>query len=132
MRSRLIGLLLAAAVAGAIPTVAVGQLNSPYTALNLPQGQLNGQQTMQFLLASPILGPSYIYTYRANGTWEGVARRGNVDPPTVGGSFQISAAGVITRIDRLGNVRTYTIIHNGNWFYRFENGESERIEAAAN
>lgn len=128
MRFGIIGMILAALVV-ATPAAVMAQANSPYTALNLPQGQLNRAQAMAFLTLVPIEGATYDYTYQANGTWTGVANRAGTSPQTINGTFQIAADGTITRSDGT-NIRTFTLERSGNFYYRYENGERERMRAA--
>lgn len=129
MRSRVIGLVLAAMMAVAVPTGVTAQVDSPYAALNLPQGQLNGQQAMTLLTLLPIQGTSYVYTYRRNGTWTAVASRAGANPQTIAGTFQITADGQVIRREG-SNQRTFTIERGGNFYYQVENGDRNRIQPA--
>lgn len=129
MRSRLTGLVLAALMAIAVPTSVVAQVNSPYAALNLPQGQLNAQQAMALLTLLPIQGTSYVYSYSRNGTWSAVASRAGANPQTINGTFQITADGQVIRREG-SNQRTFTIERGGNFYYQVENGDRNRITPA--
>ncbi|MCW5696123.1 MAG: hypothetical protein KIS96_05215 [Bauldia sp.] len=129
MRLKPFTVLLAAILAGTAPaSVAIAQQGSPYAALNLPEGQLDGAQVRAFLLAAPIRGADYIYTYFANGTWSGAAVRNAISPQTLTGTWSVSPDGVVTRIGE--TVRTFTIERNGNRYFRIENGQRTRLEPA--